>query len=116
MGKTAKINSHQKGKKAEQRAALFLRLKGYRILKRNFRVPQGEIDLIAFKKETLVFVEVKSRKTLTQGAPLEAVSPHKVRRLSAAAAVYLAGTPAPFTACRFDVVTLGPEANWLGLA
>jgi Holliday junction resolvase-like predicted endonuclease len=46
---------------------------------------------------------------------LEAVTPHKVRRLAAAAAIYLTGLPEEERTCRFDVVTLGPEKNLLGL-
>ncbi len=91
-----------------------MRLKGYQILEKNYRVRQGEIDLIARKKETLVFVEVKTRRGRLQGTPLEAVSSHKVKRLSAAAAVYLASHPEGPMFCRFDVITLGPEKNWLG--
>jgi putative endonuclease len=113
MGKG--LSTHQKGKWGEERAAAFLVLKGYRILEKNYRVPQGEIDLIASKGGTLVFVEVKTRRGKAQGTPLEAVSPHKVRRLSAAAAIYLASQKASAN-CRFDVVTLGPEKNWIGLA
>jgi putative endonuclease len=116
MAKRKGVSTHQKGKWGEERAAAYLRLKGYRILERNYRVPQGEIDLIASRKGTLIFVEVKSRKGTAQGTPLEAVSPHKVGRLSAAAAVYLSYKKDPPSACRFDVVTLGPEKNWMGLA
>ncbi|HJT23020.1 MAG TPA: YraN family protein [bacterium] len=116
MARRKGVSSHQKGKWAEERAAAFLRLKGYRILEKNYRVPQGEIDLIASRNGTLVFVEVKSRKGSSQGTPLEAVSPHKVGRLSAAAAVYLSYQRKAPPSCRFDVVTLGPEKNWMGLA
>ncbi len=116
MGKGNRVSTFQKGKKGEQRAAAYLRLKGYRILEKNYRVPQGEIDLIVRKNDTLVFVEVKTRRGKAQGTPLEAVSSHKVRRLGAAAAVYLSQSPQPPVACRFDVVTLGPEKNWLGWA
>ncbi len=115
MEKRKSVSTHEKGKWGEERAAVFLRLKGYRILETNYRVPVGEIDLIAWKKGTLVFVEVKARKGKTQGTPLEAVSPHKVRRISAAAALYLAQRRELPAACRFDVVTLGPEKNWVGL-
>jgi len=108
-------STYQKGKKGEDQAAAFLRLKGYRILERNFRVGQGEIDLIARRGGTLVFIEVKTRRGKAQGTPLEAVTPHKVKRLSAAAAVYLAGNPLERGNCRFDVVTLGPDKNLLGL-
>jgi putative endonuclease len=114
MEKRKSVSTHQKGKKAEDRAAIFLRLKGYRVLERNYRVPVGEIDLIVQRGGTLVFVEVKARRGKAQGSPLEAVPPQKVRRISAAAALYLAGrkTRPP---CRFDVLTVGPDKNWLGL-
>ena len=108
-------STYQKGKRGEDQAATFLRLKGYKILERNFRVGQGEIDLIARRGGTLVFIEVKTRRGKAQGTPLEAVTPHKVKRLSAAAAVYLAGNPLERGDCRFDVVTLGPDKNLLGL-
>jgi putative endonuclease len=116
MGQPKRVSTHQRGKKAEEMAAAFLRLKGYRLLEKNFRVPQGEIDLIFRKSGTLVFVEVKSRRGKAQGTPLEAVSIHKVKRLSAAAAVYLAQQPGPVPPCRFDVLTIGPDKSWLGLA
>jgi len=109
------VSTHTEGKKGENQAAIFLRLKGYKILVQNFRVPQGEIDIVAQQGETLIFVEVKTRRTKAQGTPLEAVSPHKVRRLSAAAACYLAQFKDAIHSSRFDVVTLGPEKNFLGL-
>ncbi len=108
------MSTHSEGKKGENHAATFLTLKGYKILARNYRVPQGEIDLVAQKNGTVVFVEVKTRKTRAQGTPLEAVSPRKVRRFSAAAACYLAGIRGEIPPARFDVVTLGPERNFLG--
>lgn len=114
MGKPKTLSTHQKGKKGEERAAAYLRLKGYKILEKNFRVGQGEIDLIARRGNTLVFVEVKTRQGKAQGAPLEAVHSHKVKRLSAAAAFYLARQSQGLSACRFDVVTIGPEKNWMG--
>jgi putative endonuclease len=114
MGTLKRVSSYQKGQKAENRAAAYLRLKGYGILERNYRVPQGEIDLVARKGDTIVFVEVKSRKNNSHGTPLEAVSPKKVQRVSAAAAVYLSGYTVPLGGCRFDVITVGPEKNFLG--
>jgi putative endonuclease len=114
MGKPKSANSYQKGQKGENRAAAYLRLKGYRVLERNYRVPQGEIDLIVRRGDMLVFVEVKARKGDSHGTPLEAVSPLKVRRVSAAAAIYLSGYQDSFAVCRFDIVTLGPEKNFLG--
>jgi len=114
MGKLKKVSSYQKGQKGENRAAAYLRLKGYRVLESNYRVPQGEIDLTARKGSRLVFVEVKARKDESHGTPLEAVSPLKVKRVSAAAAVYLARYSDSYSGCRFDVVTVGPEKNFLG--
>lgn len=114
MAKSKSISSYQKGQKGENRAAVYLRLKGYRILKRNYRVPQGEIDLIVRKGDALVFVEVKARKDNSHGTALEAVSPIKVQRVSAAAAIYLSGYTDSYTSCRFDIVTIGPEKNFLG--
>lgn len=111
----ARVTTHQRGRTAEEMAAAFLRLKGYQLLERNFRVPQGEIDLILRKGGRLVFVEVKSRRGRAQGTPLEAVSPRKVKRLSAAAAAYLARIAPPPPPCRFDVLTLGPDKSWLGI-
>ncbi|HEY5037462.1 MAG TPA: YraN family protein [bacterium] len=110
------VSTYQKGKKGEEKAAAFLRLKGYKILEKNYRVGQGEIDLIARRSNTLVFVEVKTRRGKAQGSPLEAVTPHKVKRLSGAAAAYLASHPLNGATCRFDVVTIGPEKNWLGFS
>jgi putative endonuclease len=115
MAKQKTLSTHHRGRKAEDRVAVYLRWRGYRILERNYRVSQGEIDLIVWRNGTLVFVEVKSRRGKAQGTPLEAVTPHKVRRLSAAAALYLAQYHAPTPSCRFDVVTVGPEKNWMGL-
>lgn len=115
MAGLKKVSTHSKGKSAEEKAALFLRLKGYRVLAANYRVPQGEIDLIVSRGGVLVFVEVKSRRGKGQGTPLEAVTPHKVRRLTAAAAIFLASQHEEERTCRFDVVTLGPEKNLLGL-
>ena len=95
MGKPKVVSTYQKGKRGEEKAAAYLRLKGYKILEKNYRVGQGEIDLIAQRGNRLVFVEVKTRRGNSQGSPLEAVTPHKVKRLSDAAAFYLAQNPSP---------------------
>ncbi len=110
-----KMSTHGEGARGEAIAAVYLRLKGYKILERNYRVPQGEIDLVCRKGDTLVFVEVKKRKTLSKGSPLEAVTVHKVNRLSAAAAVYLSRHTGETLNVRFDVVAFYPSKNLLGL-
>ena len=91
-------------------AAAWLRLKGYRIEARNWRCPQGELDLVARDGDTLVFVEVKTRTTGSAGRPEEAVNRRKQARLVRLAQAYLArlgGEPPP---CRFDVVAVEGSA------
>lgn len=109
------MNTHGEGRRGEDIAAVYLRLKGYKILERNFRVPQGEIDLVCRKGDTIVFVEVKRRKTLSKGSPLEAVNTKKISRLSAAGAVYLSRHTGETLNARFDVVALSPSKNIFGI-
>lgn len=96
------------GRRAEALAALYLRLKAYRILEQRFKTPVGEIDLIARRGKTLVFVEVKQR----QGAEAEGVALAMVntKRLVRAAEVYLMRHPeCTGLDCRFDVIFLAPK-------
>ncbi len=113
---TDPTTTHERGTSGESSAALHLKIRGYRILERNFRVPSGEIDLIVRKGGVLAFVEVKLRRTRRRGRPLEAVNERKVRRISAAAAAYLQSrAPRGVKTYRFDVIGVGPERNLLGL-
>ena len=77
------------GKYGELLARQYLKGQGYRILEENFRNKIGEIDLIAQDGKTICFVEVKTRKSLGQGQPYEAVTPWKIRKLSQMAMSYL---------------------------
>ena len=72
-----------RGAAAEAFAARALERDGYRILLRNHRTPAGEIDLVALRRGIVTFVEVKARRT--ERAALEALTPQKLRRVSAAA-------------------------------
>ena len=94
------------GHDAEFWAAAVLRLKGYRILEWRFRAAGAEIDLIAKRGGTLVFVEVKARPSLE--AALEAVHQAKVERISRAARVYLSRLPAMPETIRCDAVLIAP--------
>ncbi|MBC7217652.1 MAG: YraN family protein [Candidatus Caldatribacterium sp.] len=78
------------------------------ILERNFRSPFGEIDLIARKGKILIFVEVKTRKSLTSGLPEEAVTEEKQERIRKSALFYLTqhGYDPEQTLFRFDVVAI----------
>ena len=96
------------GLRAEMLASWFLRLKGYRILATRYRTPVGEIDIVARHWRTLVFVEVKARRSAEEyGMALEAVN---ARRISRAANHYLAHRRLNLdTDMRFDVIFLAPR-------
>jgi putative endonuclease len=96
------------GLSAETRAALLLRLKGYHILERRFRVPAGEIDLIARRGRVLVFIEVKARVSLD--AAIEAVTPRAIERIGRAANAFVSRHPAYRTFDqRFDLIAVMPR-------
>ena len=97
----------QSGRRAETAAALWLQLKGYRVLERRARTPACEIDLVVRKGRTLAFVEVKSRRTID--AAREAVTPDLRRRLEQAAHLW-AGRRRNVgdLIWRFDMVLLAP--------
>ncbi|WP_136034610.1 MULTISPECIES: YraN family protein [unclassified Microbacterium] len=69
------------GRAGEQRAAEYLRYRGYTILDRNWRCAQGEIDIVARRDGWLAIVEVKTRRSAAFGHPLEAIDARKRRRL-----------------------------------
>ncbi len=94
------------GYRGESYAAEYLSRKGYEILERNFTVKEGEIDIIAKKEKEIIFVEVKSRKTLTPDyLPQEAVTKRKQNRIIAAAKAYIeAQEPDADTVFLFDVM------------
>lgn len=92
------------GKLGEELAEAYLREKGFRVVERNFRVGQGEIDLVCEDGETLVFVEVKTRRSPQRGEPGEAVGRVKQARLVRAACAYLSARQCWSRSCRFDVV------------
>lgn len=79
----------KRGCAGEMRAARFLRKKGYTILSANFNCPFGEIDLVAQKDDTIVFVEVKSRTAGQQSLPREAVTISKQQKIKKASLMYL---------------------------
>jgi putative endonuclease len=93
------------GEHGEKLAARFLRNHGFKILYRNFRGRQGgEIDLVCRERDTLVFVEVKTRTREDFGRPLEAVNREKQRRISLGGLAWLRLLGDPDILFRFDVV------------
>ena len=94
------------GLEAEWLAAVLLRLKGYRIRARRFTGAGGEIDLVAERFGTLVFVEVKARHTIDQARAT--ITPAKCRRIERAARVYLARLPRLPRIIRLDAIFMAP--------
>lgn len=94
------------GQAGERRAAWYYRLRGYRIVGRNVRSREGEIDLVVRRGSSVAFVEVKTRQQLTAGLPFEAVDRAKEARLARLADLFLARHPFPGCEIRFDVVSL----------
>ena len=90
----------------EDMAAHHLGSKGYTILHRNIRFPEGELDLVAKLGRTLVFIEVKARETEKFGLPHQFVSVQKQRRLVAMANRFVSYCRLQGTAVRFDVVSV----------
>jgi len=104
---TDRVASEARGRGAETACAWLLRANGYRLLARRWRGPVGEIDLIARRRRTIVFVEVKARPTLS--AALEAVTQRQRLRIEQAAEVFLSQHPKwRNLEVRFDVVAVMP--------
>ncbi len=99
-------NRRQLGQRGEQIAADFLIENGMELLTRNYRTRNGEIDIIARQKQTIVFVEVKTAATSCFGDPATWVDPRKQSRLIRAAEHYLATEICEEVDCRFDVVAI----------
>lgn len=99
-------NTRKRGSGYEQIAADFIRRQGYEILEMNYRIRQGEIDIIARDGKYLVFAEVKYRARGEENA-LAAVDYRKQRRISRVALTYLKQKRlSEYTPCRFDVIAV----------
>lgn len=94
------------GRRGEAIAASFLEHSGYSIVERNWRCPQGEIDLIARQGAELVFVEVKTRSSVAFGHPLEAITAAKLARLRRLAAAWCEAHPGDHDRIRVDAVAV----------
>lgn len=99
---------HRLGRKGERAAARFLRRRGYKILRRNLRYRYGELDLIALHgdRKTIVFVEVRTRRTGTHAEIYRSVNLAKQRRLYRAAATIVKRYRLGNRPLRFDIVTI----------
>lgn len=101
------VNQRQTyGRESESIAVKQLKKQGYKIVEQNYRSKLGEIDIIAKDKKTLVFVEVKARRSDRYGSPKWAITPKKKRQMSKVALYYLKVTKQTNVKARFDVVTI----------
>ena len=92
-------------------AAQYLKDRGYQILELNYRLRSGEIDVIAKEGRRIVFVEVKTRRTLKFGVPQAAVTLAKQKQISKIALSYLQANNLLDAPCRFDVVAIYLSSN-----
>ena len=94
------------GRKGEEAALRFLKKNGYRIIGRNYVCKMGEMDIIAKEKDTLAFIEVKTRTSTTFGPPQLAVNPKKQSQMSKVALHFLKEKKLEDAKARFDVVAI----------
>lgn len=101
------MNNKDKGNLGEAIATEYLEKLGYKILERNWRYSrEGEIDIIALHKDTLVFVEVKTRKSISFGHPFEAITSKKIAQVQNIAKAYLTQTNEKYKNCRIDGISV----------
>ena len=94
------------GKRGEETAVDFLKQNGYRVLKRNFKINLGEIDIVAREGNTVCFIEVKTRTSEILGHPFEAISRVKQQKLSRVGLAYLKKNGLMDAPARFDIVSV----------
>jgi putative endonuclease len=94
------------GDRGEDAAAKFLKRQGYHILARSLDLPLGELDIIAVDGRTVVFVEVKTRRSDDAGRPEEAIDQRKEQRMTQASLAYLKSNRLLNYSARFDVVAI----------
>ena len=105
------MNHLEFGEQGEQLAADFLRKQGYQLLARRFRTKIGEIDIIAQKGGTIVFVEVKTRSSSFYGTPAQAVNRRKQTKIINVALNYLNYTNNYNAPIRFDILEVMNSGN-----
>lgn len=108
-----------RGQAVEAEACRFLQQQGLTLLDANYTLRSGELDLVMQQGQTVVFVEVRYRKTDRYGTPAESVTPAKQRKLLLAARHWLATHPLHARLpCRFDIMAgrpgeSGPQFEWI---
>jgi len=103
-------NRATKGKAAEQLACDYLIKNGLKLIDKNFHSRYGEIDLIMQHQNTLVFIEVRYRKSQNYGGAKESVTPSKQQKIQKTALFYMQQKGREYNA-RFDVIAMSGELN-----
>jgi putative endonuclease len=98
------VGKRETGQRGEGLAEAYLEARGHRVISRNFRCRAGEIDLVVADGDTVVFVEVRTRRGTTCGTPTESVDARKQARVIRVARYFLAARGWGERAVRFDVV------------
>ncbi len=101
-----KMNRKTLGEIGEVLACKHLKRHGYAILERNYSTPIGEIDIVAEDGKILVFVEVKTRRSIAYGLPEEAINSKKIRKLIRLAQFYIRNKRLYSKQMRFDIVSI----------
>lgn len=99
-----KKDNLKKGNFGEDLAAEYLAKKGYKIIKRNYKTKYAETDIIALKKTTLTFVEVKSRSNKDFGRGYEAVDARKIHKIRTNATIFTSLCSIDYEAISFDII------------
>ncbi|MFN3698757.1 MAG: YraN family protein [Dictyoglomus sp.] len=100
------MNNKDVAKIGEDFTELFLKKRGFKIIEKNFRTSFGEIDIIAQKNGLLIFVEVKTRKSISYGMPIEAINEKKQNRIKKIAENFIRDKRIKFNEIRFDVMSV----------
>lgn len=105
------LKPYDLGKAGEEVALKYLKRKKFKIIKKGFRLYKGEIDVIAYDRKTLVFIEVKTRRNRSFGLPEESVTTAKQRQIKKIAQGFMAFNNLENVECRFDVISLILKKN-----
>lgn len=106
MSRCNKISPHDLGKLGERFAIDYLKRKKYKIVKKEFRLFRGDIDIIAYDKNVLVFCEVKTRRGNRFGRPEESVHLSKQKQIRKIAQGFISMNRQDQVECRFDILAL----------
>jgi len=110
-GATMTKDRRELGRMGEELALKEIKSRGYKCITRNYRCALGEVDLIAKHEDTLVFIEIKTRRGRTLGYAKEAINRRKKRQLSKVALQYLKAKNCNDVKSRFDVVAISLGAG-----